>query len=271
MRRIAALPMYNVTPGVASDWRALIDGARSRLSGWLDARGDRLDIVEPGDDLTAFWLRDDLLFSQTCGYPLVHALRKRVQLVATPVFDVPGCAGGMYRSVLVVGSHVAAESLEACRGLRAVYNSDDSNSGMNLFRHAVAPLARDGRFFTSVTRSGGHLASLRALAVERSADVAAIDCVTLAFVRDHLPELAAGVREIGVTASTAALPFIASNGLPEEAPALIADALTDTLAADPGLAARLKLEGFVRLAEADYATILRLEEEAAASGYPRLA
>ena len=68
---------------------------------------------------------------------------------------------------------------------------------MNLFRHAVAPLAEGGPFFSSVLKTGGHLASLRALAIDRTADVAAIDCVTFAFVREHLPELAGGVREIG--------------------------------------------------------------------------
>ena len=54
---------------------------RDRLADWLSARGDTLDIVDPGPDLTAFWLRDDVLLSQTCGYPLVHALANRVRLV----------------------------------------------------------------------------------------------------------------------------------------------------------------------------------------------
>lgn len=140
MHWIAALPMYNVTPALAADW--------------LNTRGDTLAIVDPGPDLTAFWLRDDVLLSQTCGYPLVHALADRVRLVAAPDFDVPGCADGTYRSVLVAGARVAEPSIEACRGLCAAYNADDSNSGMNLLRHAVAPFARDGRFFASVTQTG---------------------------------------------------------------------------------------------------------------------
>jgi len=84
---------------------------------------------------------------------------------------------------------------------------------MNLFRAAVAPLARARPFFASVTRTGGHLASLRALAIDRSADVAAIDCVTFAFVREHLPELANGVRVIGFTGDAPGLPFITSNAV----------------------------------------------------------
>ncbi len=111
-------------------------------------------------------------------------------MIAAAGFDVPGCADGCYHSVLVKGPHVRAETLADCRGLRAVYN-DDSNSGMNLLRHAVAPFALDGRFFATVTKNGAHLASLRALAVDKSADIAAIACVTFAFARAHLPELTA--------------------------------------------------------------------------------
>lgn len=244
---------------------------RARIADRLNERGDTLDIVDAGADLTAFWLRDDLLLSQTCGYPLVNALDGRVQLIATPLFDVPGCENGGYRSVLVAGAHVNAASLEACRGLRAVYNSDDSNSGMNLFRHAVAPHARGGRFFGSVTKSGGHLASLRAIAIERSADIAAIDCVTLAFVQAHRPELAAGVREIGVTASAPALPFISSKHTPAALTDALAVALSDVIRTDEPLAARLKLKGFVRLAQTGYAPIARYEREAVDRGYAVLA
>ncbi|MDR5735360.1 PhnD/SsuA/transferrin family substrate-binding protein [Caballeronia sp. LZ025] len=271
MQWIAALPMYDIAPALADDWRALLGAVVTRVSPWLDARGDTVRIVDPGADLTAFWLRDDVLLSQTCGYPLLRALNGRVQLVATPAFDAPGCERGGYRSVLVAGAQVGASSLEACRGLRAVYNDDDSNSGMNLFRHAVAPLASDGRFFSSATKSGGHLASLRAIAVERSADVAAIDCVTFAFVRAHRPELAAGIRQLGVTASAPALPFIASKRVPKGLVDALATALSDVIARDEALAGRLRLRGVLRFTEADYACIDRYEREAIELGYPRLA
>ncbi|MDR5802092.1 PhnD/SsuA/transferrin family substrate-binding protein [Caballeronia sp. LZ001] len=271
MQWITALPMYNVTPALAADWRALLTDVKARVTDWLDERADTLDIVDPGGDLTTFWQRDDLLLSQTCGYPLVHALEGRVQLVATPNFDVPGCANGSYRSVIVAGKHTQATTLADCRGLRAIYNSDDSNSGMNLLRHAVAPLAREGRFFASVERSGGHLASLQALATDRSADVAAIDCVTFAYVREHVPDLAEGVREIGVTASSPALPFIASKRVPRDGIERLAAALADSVRDHPALAQRLRLDGFVRPTRADYAPILDLERDAIAQGYPRLA
>lgn len=271
MQWIAALPMYNVAPALADDWRAWLDAALARVSGRLIARGDTVRIVDPGADLTAFWLRDDVLLSQTCGYPLLHALNGRVQLVATPDFDASACEHGGYRSVLVAGAQVEAASLEACRGLRAVYNDDDSNSGMNLFRHAVAPFAANGRFFASLAKSGSHLASLRAIAVDRTADVAAIDCVTLAFARTHRPELATGIREIGVTASAPALPFIASRRVPPDIVDALAAALSEAIAHDAPLARRLRLKGLLRFTQADYAVIDRYEREAMESGYPRLA
>ena len=271
MHWIAALPMYNVTPALAADWRALLAHVHARVADWLSARGDTLAIVESDEPLERFWLRDDLLLSQTCGYPLVHALAGRVRLIATPDFDIDGCAVGNYHSVLVTGTHLTATSLEACRGLRAAYNADDSNSGMNLFRHAVAPLAEGRPFFSSVLKTGGHLASLRALAIDRTADVAAVDCVTFAFVREHLPELAGGVREIGITASAPGLPFIASNALPADAATVLADALDDAVRMHPELARRLKLKGFVRRPSGDYQSILAMEGAAIARGYPLLA
>jgi ABC-type phosphate/phosphonate transport system substrate-binding protein len=270
MNWVAALPMYNVTPALAGDWRALLDRVRRHMQPWLDARGDTLELVDPKTSLNEFWLRDDVLLSQTCGYPLVHALERRVQLVTTPVFAVDGCAGGDYRSVLVARKAAGVTSLDACRGLRAAYNNDDSNSGMNLLRHAVAVLADGRAFFASVIETGGHLASLHALLDDR-ADVAAIDCVSFAFVLEHLPQLGRGVVEIGITASSPGLPLIASKRVPPEGIDALAIALDDAITEDQALAKRLKLDGFVRRPLDDYASILEIETDAVKRGYPRLA
>jgi len=270
MNWLAALPMYNVTPTLAADWRVLLEHVHSRLQPWLDARGDSLQLVHPATSLTEFWLRDDVLLAQTCGYPLMHALNDRVQLVTTPIFSIDGCANGDYRSVLVARKAAGVTSLESSRGLRAAYNSNDSNSGMNLLRHAVAPLAGGRAFFASVIETGGHLASLKALLDDR-ADIAAIDCVTFAFVREHLPALADGVIEIGVTVSSPGLPLIASKKvLPDGIEALRA-ALSNAVAQDPQLAARLKLAGFIERPLADYSSIIDIETDAEKRGYPRLA
>ncbi|PCE22704.1 phosphate ABC transporter substrate-binding protein [Paraburkholderia acidicola] len=263
MTWIASLPMYNVTPALAALWRELLDDA-------LRAVTPDVAIIDAGDDLHALWRRDDLLLAQTCGYPLMHGLQDRVQLVATPEFNAPGCDGTDYSSALVTRASAPLATLEACRGARAAFNQDDSNSGMNVLRHAVAPLARDGRFFSEVVRTGSHLGSLRALAEDR-ADIAAIDCVTMAYVRDALPELAQQVRQIGWSAASPGLPLIAVNTVAPETVAALRHALNAANDAQPQRAAQLRLKRFTALTFADYARIGQLEDEAIAAGYPRLA
>jgi ABC-type phosphate/phosphonate transport system substrate-binding protein len=266
---ITALPMYNVAPAVARDWQTLLQHVHAQLEPLLDHHGDTLRIVEPDSSLENFWLRDDLLLSQTCGYPLVNALAGRVRLIATPEFDIPGCAGGEYRSVIVANGRVGGSSIEAFRGLRAAINNPDSNSGMNLFRRAVAPFAGSAPFFSGVIETGGHLASLKALQ-DDAADLAAIDCITLEFVREHRPERLHGIDEIGYTESAPGLPVIASKHVSHDTARAIFAALNATLDAEPELAARLKLRRFIERPLADYDRIVQIETEAIDMGYPAL-
>jgi hypothetical protein len=217
MHWVAALPMYNVTPALGALWRAFLHDVVTFAFG--DEPAVHVSLLdEPFGGLHALWRYSDLLLSQTCGYPLVHGLGSHVDVVATPMFDADGCDGARYRSVIVAPAHGSADdivTLADCRGLRGAYNGDDSNSGMNALRHALAPHARDGRFLASAVRTGSHLRSLQTVA-ERGADVAAIDCVTFAFAQDELPDLAKRVRVIGVTASAPGLPLIASRALGPE-------------------------------------------------------
>lgn len=272
-RWIAALPMYNVTPYHGALWHALLQDALAALA----QTGGPCDVAvldEPGADLFALWRRPDLLLSQTCGFPYrMLGLADSVQLLATPVFDAEGCEGAHYRSTLVVSARAASQgavTLAACRGLRAASNGRDSHSGMNALRRAVAPYARAGRFFSSVAWVGSHLNALRALGAG-VADVAAIDCVTLAYVRDALPELLHDVRTIGATALAPGLPFIASHTLPAAQAARLRDALDLACAADASRAKALRLRGFARLSSPDYAAIQQCADEARSLGYPELA
>lgn len=272
-RWIAALPMYNITPQHGALWRALL---RDTLEAFAQAGGPRDVAVldDPGNDLLALWRRPDLLLSQTCGFPYrVLGLANAVQLLATPAFDAEGCEGAYYRSTLVVSARAASQgavTLAACRGLRAACNGRDSHSGMNALRRAVAPYAHEGRFFASVAWVGSHLNALRALGAG-VADVAAIDCVTLAYVRDALPELLHDVRTIGATALAPGLPFVASHALPAVQVERLRDALDLACAADAPRAKTLRLRGFVRLSSPDYDAIAQCADEARALGYPDLA
>lgn len=265
--------MYNVTPRHAALWRALL---RDALDAFARAGGPA-GVALPDEsfgDLHALWRRDDLLLSQTCGYPYrMLGLRDTVHLVATPAFAADGCHGARYRSVLIASARVhagGATTLDACRGLRAAYNGEDSHSGMNALRHAVAPHAHDGGFFGSVTAFGSHLNVLRAVAAGE-ADCAAIDCVTFAYVRDALPDLLRDIRVIGTTAPAPGLPFIASRALEDGQVAALRDALDRAVTMDAERARVLRLKGFERLAPGAYDTIERFAREAAAHGYPALA
>jgi len=267
-----SLPMYNVTPRHAVLWRSLLSDclvAYSRAVGPVD-----VSIADsPDGELMPHWRREDLLLSQTCGYPYqMLGLGGEVQLIATPLFDAPGCEGPRYRSALVVSTSAwehGATTLAACRGLRAACNSADSHSGMNALRHAVAPHARDGRFFSSVLWTGSHAATLHALS-SGAADVGAIDCVTLALLHDARFEPLRGVRTIGMTASAPGLPLIASRALGEHRAQALRNALDEAHAAAPERSRTLRLRGFARLPGEAYAEIADMAKAAAQLGYPEL-
>jgi ABC-type phosphate/phosphonate transport system substrate-binding protein len=270
---IAALPMYNVTPRHAALWRALLHNALTTFAHTAGSKTNATILDTPPADLMPLWRRSDLLLSQTCGFPYrMLRLADTVHLISTPMFDAEGCEGAHYRSAIVVSAAAwarGATHLAACRGLRAAANSEDSHSGMNALRHAVAPHAQNGRFFASVSWTGSHFESLRALATG-AADLAAIDCVTLALLRDAGCGLLAGVKTLAMTAPAPGLPLIASRTLGEREAALLRDALDAAAAADIERSRTLRLRGFARLMPDDYEAIATMANAAASLGYPTL-
>ena len=267
--RAASLGMYDfpwLTAATDAFWQALAH----RLAAFgLDRVPRHLDRARP---LGAIWRDPDLLLAQTCGYPLVTALGQSVTVVATPAYKAPGCDGPCHRSAVVVPAGSTARTLLDLRGARAAINGPDSNTGMNLLRALIAPLARGGRFFDEVLVTGAHLASLEALRAGR-ADVAAIDAVTRALVARHRPSLLDGTRVLAATAATPALPLITAAPCPPDELAILRRAL-DACIADPDLAAvrdALLLETFVVLPENAYAIVAALAGSAEAAGYPVLA
>lgn len=264
MSWIAALPMYDLSPRLREGYGAL-----------LDALFEQAGIAEPvarvhdTGPLAEFWRRPDMLLSQTCGYPYWKALRERVTVVATPCFDVPGCVNGEYSSVLVARTGSRLRTLADARGRVAAANERHSNSGMNVLRHAVAPLARDGRFFGEVTWTGSHAASL--LAVRNgTADVAAIDCVTYAYLRQEDSINVAGLSILGFTAPSPGLPLIAGNAVPGGVVRRLREALLAPGERLKAAMAPLRIRRFTALGELDYERIADLERVAVNLGYPEL-
>lgn len=265
------LPMYD-WPEVrhaTRDLESALQGALCRVLGLSE--GD-IRPWQDGQDLVEAWTDPDLLLSQTCGYPLTHALANKVRLVGTPHYDAEGCDGPRYCSQLIVKRDSSHQNLEGLRGHRAVFNGSDSQSGMNTFRHAVAQLDTEGAFFSDVIVSGSHLASVKAVA-EGKADIASIDAVCWALVCREIPELAAQVRPLARTASAPGLPLITSRRFSDAEHALISEAVAEVLSAPETQQSRerLGIHGFSKLSSDDYAVILKMEAEAAERGYPVLA
>src|SRR5258708_4154660 len=128
---LASLPMYNLpeTAGAtAALWRGL--ARHFRRAGIPDVP----DALAAQPKVPDHWLSPDLLFSQTCGYPLTHALAGGVQLLATPCYDAPGCDGPSYCSILVVAAGSQATSPADLQGKRAAFNTPDFPSGIHSLR-----------------------------------------------------------------------------------------------------------------------------------------
>jgi ABC-type phosphate/phosphonate transport system substrate-binding protein len=224
------------------------------------------------EDLLAHWRDPQLLLGQTCGYPLTHALAGAVQLVGVFRYNAPGCDGIFCRSQLLARTEHTGRNLADFRDLRAAFNSDDSQSGYNALRAAVAPLALHGRFFAEAIATGGHAASLAALQQGR-VDIAAIDCVTLDGLRRNLPQALADLCTIGQTPAYPGLPLI--TGQSTSAAELRAlQAVLAALVRDPAAAdalAALGIVGFQTLPLETYQVCIDMRLQSQALGYPELA
>jgi ABC-type phosphate/phosphonate transport system substrate-binding protein len=266
--RAAALPMYDlrgVQPANDALWKAI--AARLEAEG-ISGVPETLTRTRPLDEV---WTDPRLLLAQTCGYPFASALKDKVQLVATPRYRVSGCDGPFYRSVVVVRAGSAARCLADLRGGRCVVNDRASNSGMNLLRVELAPLARGKAFFDSVSVSGSHEASAERV-VCGEADVAAIDCVTWAHLKRWRPELTRRLAVLAWTVRSPGLPFITARDTDAATRAALSRALKDveTDQALREVRGELMLDGFNSLPASHYHAVLYLEQIAVTQGYPRL-
>lgn len=266
--RIAALPMYDL-PGleVAHDdlWRFV---ARRLAEAGLADVPPTLTRDMP---LAALWHDPRLLLAQSCGYPLTTSLQGKVRLVATPRYRAPGCNGPLHRSAVVVRGDDDVSDLAALRGRRCAINAGDSNSGMNLLRAVIAPLAGGAPFFGAVLLSGSHRRST-AMVASGEADVAAIDSVTLAHLQRLAPALTARVRVLCWTDWSPGLPFVTAATTDDATLAALRAALV-AAAVKPSLerqCSALLLDGFEILPDAAYDEILVQEQLAAALGYREL-
>jgi ABC-type phosphate/phosphonate transport system substrate-binding protein len=265
---IAALPMYDLPQlQQATDafWQAIAE--RLRHAGVTDVP---LSLTR-SNGYRAAWRHPQLLLGQTCGYPLLTRLKNTVQIVATPIYRSPGCEGIEHCSFFIVNAKARHRMLPDLRGSICAVNGFDSNTGMNLLRAAIAPIAQRRHFFSSVLVTGAHYESLKAVA-NGYADITAIDCISFEHFQRFEPELTKRVVVIGESPRTAAPPFITSKNTDAQTVDILKKVLKDVAIAPEldSIRTALNIDGFAFETETAYERLLLLEKSAIAFGYPKL-
>ncbi|TIW35555.1 MAG: phosphate ABC transporter substrate-binding protein, partial [Mesorhizobium sp.] len=104
--------------------------------------------------------------------------------------------------------------LDILRGKHFTFNSLDSMSGIVGLTRDLEALGESLDIFSERSESGGHRASIVAIA-EGRADVAAIDCLSWALAQRFEPA-AEAVAVVGWTRRRKGLPFITARSTPEK-------------------------------------------------------
>ncbi|MBK8097330.1 MAG: PhnD/SsuA/transferrin family substrate-binding protein [Planctomycetes bacterium] len=266
--RIADLPWYDLP-----ELQACTDAWWRGIAGHLRALGvDRVpeQLTREGAH-DARWADGNLLLSQACGYDVLWDSADILVPIATPRYAAPGCCGPRYVSEVVVADRSPRATLADLRGARCAVNEATSHSGTNALRPLIAPLARDGRFFASVVETGAHSDSLRLLQ-DGEIDVACVDAVVLALLRQERPRLVTSLRTLAITAPALAPPYVTAVHTPPAVRSLLQQALL-AAAADPRLAEcrrRLLLDGFDLLPAEAYDELRACEVVALQHGYREL-
>jgi ABC transporter, phosphonate, periplasmic substrate-binding protein len=241
---IATLPMYDlpeIVPATDRYWALIRDALRDHGI----AAPDALDRSGP---VHAPWTNPGLILSQTCGMPFRTRLTGRVTLVATPDFGLTDVPQGHYVSRLIARADDPRGLAELVEGTMA-YNNSDSQSGWSA---AVFHLAAAGLSPRDLAETGGHAASLRAVA-EGRADYAFCDAVTFALLECHRPTAVTRLRTVAVTEPTPGLPYITALGRdPAPIRAALADAVRALDATDRGA---LMLNGIADIPESAYLAV----------------
>jgi ABC-type phosphate/phosphonate transport system substrate-binding protein len=264
----ASLPMYNLPEMRAVNarfWEALrgllVDAGLRDLPESLTF--DRLPVPER--------IGPEILFSQTCGYPLETIFSGQAVRLGTPCYAVPGCDGPSHCGLFIVPAGSTARELRDLRGGVFLFNSRHSNSGMNLPRRALADIADGQPFFAKVIETGSHPGNLDRMACGE-ADATAVDNVTFAFWRQYRSEAAQHVRVLAPTPPSPAIPFVTSVATPSETVQILRTALRILVhdARYKTVRDGLLLADIVDLPDTAYRGLLDYEREAGDLGYPAL-
>ena len=222
-------------------------------------------------DYHAHWAHDDFLISQTCGYPLTTELFDKVQVLGAFAYEVLGAQDVYCTSQLICGSADPRTTLTEFRGSTLAFNATDSQSGYNALRAMVATSSEVHRFFGKVLPVGSHGQSIEHVHTGK-ADIAAIDCVTLALWQRAHPELAPQIRVFAQSEPYPGLPLVTALSTPPALVATLRNCLAE-VAVDARFAAvrePLLIGGFAPIELSDYAPCLEMRAQASARGLEAL-
>jgi ABC-type phosphate/phosphonate transport system substrate-binding protein len=260
---VAALPMYFPPDGaVEAFWQTLANTLRE-IAPQLSVPAH---LIWPAD-YHAHWLNDDVLISQTCGYPLTTELFEKVQVLGAFAYDAPGASGVQCTSQLICRSADARNTLADFQGSTLAFNAADSQSGYNALRAMVATQTDARPFFGKAFAVGSHVKAIESVRAG-TADMAAVDCVTLALWQRSNPALAAQIRVFGRTPSYPGLPLVTSSTTTASTIAVLRSALA-VVATESRFApvrAPLLICGFAPLHLADYFPCLEMRAQAITGG-----
>ena len=199
----ASLPMY--------DWpevQMANDTLWKEIATCLPATTGAQQLALEHDPALAFnWTDPDLVFSQTCGYPLMQRLLDSVTVLGVPEYQVEGCAGVTHSSMIVVRRDDSRRSLAEFQHGCSAINSADSQSGCLALKETLALQQLPAPFFSATVVSGAHRRSLQLVAAG-TADICAIDPVSWSLACHCDAETVAQLRILDAGPQTPGLPFI---------------------------------------------------------------
>jgi hypothetical protein len=248
--------MYDWTE-VAAPLDRFWASVRERL---LDARIDSPRVLFRGTRVREFWRDQEFVLDQVCALnPVREGSGVVVPLGTLHYLAPPGlpvCRPGDYYSVIVcrASDRRREEGVRAFRGARIAANATYSYSGYSGLGHHVRSLNSDGPFFGACVFTGGHRASIHAVAAG-AVDLAAIDVHSWRLALDHEPD-AERLVVIDTTAPTPGAACVTSPGFADDAEAI--DAALATTAeelATTSVGRSLCIAGYVSRALGDFEVV----------------
>ncbi len=212
-----------------------------------------------GGGMDAACQSPDLIFGQTCGFPLMHELKDHVQIVATPHYRSDYCEGPYYRSVILVRASEHHPDLQSLAGSCVAVNGLRSFSGYIALLATFMDHIAAEPFFGQVVLTGNHLNSIKAISAG-DADCCACDCVSYEMIRHLHPDLYKTVSVVAAGPLAPGLPYVTAIGRDQGILRRLRLGLLEAMEQRSAAAARhaLLLDGIAILTMKDYEPIVDL-------------